>query len=36
VARLVEKYGQEAAHVEREVMTFLGSLADRGLLQETP
>jgi coenzyme PQQ biosynthesis protein PqqD len=36
VARLVEKYGQETAQVEREVMTFLGQMADRGLVQEAP
>jgi coenzyme PQQ biosynthesis protein PqqD len=34
VARLADKYGQDAGQVEREVMAFLGGMADRGLLQE--
>jgi coenzyme PQQ biosynthesis protein PqqD len=34
VERLVEKYvSQPRAVVEREVMTFLGAMADRGLVQ---
>jgi coenzyme PQQ biosynthesis protein PqqD len=34
VAQLAARYGKEAAAIEREVMGFLGALADRGLLQE--
>ena len=34
VDQLAAKYGQDAPTVEREVMTFLGALAERGLLQE--
>jgi len=34
VAQLAAKYGKDAAAIEREVMTFLSALAERGLLQE--
>lgn len=34
VAQLAARYGKEAPAIEREVMGFLGALADRGLLQE--
>ncbi|HEY7870271.1 MAG TPA: pyrroloquinoline quinone biosynthesis peptide chaperone PqqD, partial [Methylomirabilota bacterium] len=35
VAELAERYGQAPPAVEREVMTFLQTMADRGLLQGT-
>ncbi len=34
VTQLAGRYGKEASAIEREVMGFLGALADRGLLQE--
>lgn len=34
VAELARKYGHEPPAVEREVMAFLGSMADRGLVRE--
>jgi pyrroloquinoline quinone biosynthesis protein D len=34
VDRLAAKYGQDAPIVEREVMTFLTALTERGLVQE--
>ena len=36
VEQLAAKYSQDAATVQREVMALLGSLADRGLVQDTP
>lgn len=33
VEELARKYGHEAPRVEREVMTFLQTMADRGLVQ---
>jgi hypothetical protein len=37
VAELAEKYaGQPREAVEHQVLTFLGSLADRGLIQADP
>jgi coenzyme PQQ biosynthesis protein PqqD len=37
VSELVQKYDHQApAAVEREVMDFLQTMADRGLVQETP
>jgi coenzyme PQQ biosynthesis protein PqqD len=37
VARLAEKYApQSPATIEREVLAFLASLADRGLLRSEP
>ena len=35
VAELAQRYGQEPPAVEREVMEFLQTMADRGLLQGT-
>jgi pyrroloquinoline quinone biosynthesis protein D len=35
VERLAARYGQDARQVEREVLQFLGTMADRGLVQET-
>ena len=35
VGELAQRYGQEAPAVEREVMAFLQTMADRGLLQGT-
>jgi len=34
VAQLASRYGKDAAAIESEVMKFLSSLAERGLLQE--
>jgi coenzyme PQQ biosynthesis protein PqqD len=34
VAQLAARYGKEAAGIESEVMKFLSSLAERGLLRE--
>jgi len=34
VDQLASKYGKEATVIEREVMGFLSTLAERGLLQE--
>ena len=34
VEQLAAKYGQDATTVEREVMTFLTALTERGLVQE--
>lgn len=34
VDQLAAKYGQDAPTVEREVMTFLTALTERGLVQE--
>ncbi len=33
VEELARKYGHEAPAVEKEVMEFLGTMADRGLIQ---
>jgi hypothetical protein len=33
VEELAQKYGHEPPAVEREVMTFLETMADRGLVQ---
>ena len=35
VEQLAAKYGQEPATVEREVMSFLTALSERGLVQES-
>ncbi len=35
VERLAATYGQDAGQVECEVLQFLGTMADRGLIQET-
>lgn len=35
VERLAAKYGQDTGQVEREILGFLGTMADRGLVQET-
>jgi pyrroloquinoline quinone biosynthesis protein D len=35
VEELAERYGQEALAVEREVMSFLRAMAERGLVCET-
>jgi len=35
VKELAERYGHEAPAVEREVMAFLQTMADRGLVQAT-
>jgi coenzyme PQQ biosynthesis protein PqqD len=34
VARLAAKYGQDVATVEREVLSFLAALTERGLVEE--
>jgi pyrroloquinoline quinone biosynthesis protein D len=34
VAQLADRYGKDAETIEREVMAFLSSLAERSLLQE--
>ncbi len=36
VDELARKYGQEAPAVERQVMDFLRTMADRGLVQAAP
>jgi coenzyme PQQ biosynthesis protein PqqD len=36
VDELARKYGQEALAVERQVMDFLRTMADRGLVQAAP
>jgi coenzyme PQQ biosynthesis protein PqqD len=36
VAELAERYGQAPPTVEREVMAFLQTMADRGLIQGGP
>lgn len=36
VDQLAAKYNQDAPTVEREVMTFLVALTERGLVQEAP
>jgi coenzyme PQQ biosynthesis protein PqqD len=36
VAELAERYGQEPPAVEREVMEFLQTMADRGLVRGAP
>jgi coenzyme PQQ biosynthesis protein PqqD len=36
IDELARRYGQEAAAVEREVMGFLTTLADRGLVHDAP
>ena len=35
VAQLASRYGKESAAIESEVMKFLSSLAERGLLEES-
>jgi pyrroloquinoline quinone biosynthesis protein D len=35
VEELAERYGQEALAIEREVMSFLRAMAERGLVCET-
>ena len=35
IEQLVAKYGHDAATVEREVLTLLSALAERGLVRET-
>jgi coenzyme PQQ biosynthesis protein PqqD len=34
VEQLAEKYGQATGVVEREVLTFLAAMADRGLVRD--
>ena len=36
VLELAGQYGQQAGDVEREVLSFLQQMADRGLVQATP
>jgi coenzyme PQQ biosynthesis protein PqqD len=36
VAELTRRYGHETAAVEREVMSFLTAMAERGLVQAAP
>ena len=36
IDQLAARYGQDAPTVEREVMSFLTALSERGLVQEAP
>ena len=36
IDELARRYGHEVPDVEREVMSFLAAMADRGLLHEAP